>query len=159
MNAALGNLAKRMKADRDAVVSNGSIDVDLTSDEKKIVLNRSGIFSSQQANTHTETHTRTHLSCLYVGGRTGKAKVLASALTPLTMVMNEHSIHMNNVATGTLDFRKKMMEWKQDRDRKDDEWRRKMVEKEDKDKRIMMYVRIDKMSYSDAYDKVYGMGP
>ena len=65
MNAALGNLAKKMKADRDAVVSNGSVDVDLTVDERKIVLNRSGIFSSQQANTHRETHTQTHFSCLY----------------------------------------------------------------------------------------------
>ena len=66
---------------------------------------------------------------------------------------------MNNITAGTLDFHKKMMEWKQDRDRKYDEWCRKMVEKEVKDKRIMMYVRIDKMSYSDVYDKVYGMGP
>lgn len=76
----------------------------------------------------------------------------------ITNSQNDTQIRMNNVAADTLDFRKKMMEWRQDRDRKDDDWRRKRVEKEDKDKRIMMYVRIDKMSYSDAYDKVHGLG-
>ena len=58
MNAALGNLVKRMKADRDAVVSNGSVDVDLTVDERKIVPYRSGIFSSHQI--HTQRLTRDH---------------------------------------------------------------------------------------------------
>lgn len=58
MNAALGNLAKRMKADRDAVVSNDSVAVDLTVDERKIVLHRSGIFSSHQI--HTQRFTLDH---------------------------------------------------------------------------------------------------
>lgn len=63
---------------------------------------------------------------------------------------------MVNMHKDTNEYRKDMLEWRRDQAREEKQWRRTREEKEDKDRRVMMYVKIDKMSYGDAYTKVYG---
>ena len=64
--------------------------------------------------------------------------------------------HMNSLVKETLQFRREMLTFRENQDNRDHTWRQSRQEKEDKDRRVMMLVQIDKMSYSDAYNMVYG---
>ena len=63
---------------------------------------------------------------------------------------------MLQVYNQTNAYRQDMLQWRKDESEKERVWRREREEKEDKDRRVMMLVKIDKMSYGDAYTKVYG---
>ena len=64
---------------------------------------------------------------------------------------------MVTVYKQTNECRQDMLQWRKTESEKERVWRQEREEKEDKDKRVMMLVKIDKMSYGDAYSKVYGI--
>ena len=55
-------------------------------------------------------------------------------------------------------YRKDMLEWRKARERREEKREEKQKEDEIKNRRVMLLVNIDKMSYADAYDKVFGSG-
>ena len=63
---------------------------------------------------------------------------------------------MSQVNKENSQYRRDMLEWRRAQSAQENDWRRSRQEKEDKDRRVILYVKIDKMSYGDAYAKVYG---
>lgn len=82
MDAALGRMAKRMRADKD-----NTVDLSNGGGENKPL-------KGNLTNTCTRDHTHI-FEYLHAGARFGKAKVLAAALQPLANALSAHSVGLH----------------------------------------------------------------
>lgn len=60
------------------------------------------------------------------------------------------------MAKASSQYRKDMLQWRKDREIREEMREQQREAEAAKNKRVMMLVNIDKMSYADAYDKVFG---